>query len=540
MSPSLPTCMSTWQRVLLTGGYWALISIVLGFTVHDPFIEDAVGYMGTATESFSKHPWKPYVDIGDTGHPQLFCYLVAWFWRFNWAARLEFSHLAVWLSGALALSASHGMAVRIMAGRLGRSAHLAGVATALVLLTHPLMISHLAQYLNDVPMMACGMALMLAIVEQRYGWATLWACGLAFTKMTGPVGVVAIGMFEFALWLGARGWRLPWKQNALRLMPFVVSGTLFSLYLFVKLVLLDRPLTIFQEHTVWNTNFKDLLEESLTVARVFLWAPSFAMAFWLWIAVGGLFVTIIRWGRRRASKASPQQPFAPPAQWHAYGIMLWMTLVYCLFYAFQALWDQARWFLMFYPLVAIGGIHGLLILTGNRRAVWIPLAGLWMAFQVARWHGAWIEPIDSILPGTAERLKVKPPSFSLDYRTQLKLYQQAVAAIEHGKPTQRVFCLYPTSGVISLPCNGYVEREIPIRCVDWFPSQQELAQHVDQDLSANTGEVLTLFCSWDFMVDESRGRLRDLYATEVIDRMEGPAGEWIELSRVLRPQAAQE
>lgn len=538
-------------RVGLFLGYFVVIALILLHTIHDPMVDDAIGYMGTSTQAFMQHPWKPYVDIGDTGHPQLFCYLVAPFWKLHWPWRLEFAHLAVWLSAAFALSQSHQMAVRLAGWRYARAPHAVGVAVAVILLAHPLMIANTAQYLNDVPMMAWGMALILAVARERYGWATVWAVCLTFTKLTGSIGVFAVGSFEFAAWLLARGWRAGWRRFTLRFMPYALSAGLLALYLFIKLHLMGRPLSVFNEHTQWLTTWDELTKAAGIILNTFLRVPRLSMELWEGLALVALAAVLLhractRWMLRAPASNTMEQDRADPpcavppwkAQVHGYGLMVWMALVYFGFYTVQILWDQARWFLMFYPLLAIGGVHGLLILTRGRLWLWVWPVLLWAGLNVMRWHAAWLEPLERVRPGSAAELMVRPPTFSLDYRLQIAMWQRTLAKMEGEGPLARVYCLYPTTGVMVLPECGYLEGALPMLALSWFAEEAELRGKIEEDLRAGTGAVLYVACSWDAEVARHRERMERACEMRTVFHETGLDGMWVEVRRVeaIKPQ----
>lgn len=455
------------RRLALFFAYLACIAAVLNTRLNDGFLGDAIGYMGPATAEFSSHPLFPFLH-DDTGHPLIICYFVGLFWRVFGQSNVA-AHLLIWVCGAVALSATHGLAVRVLGRTRGRfGAEWLGVAGAGCLFVQPLFISYTAQYLSAVPHVAFGMALILALRERRYRAAVAWAVLFSMTRATGAVILAAMGAFELFWLLRNRRSESDIKKLLIGLSPFVAGGLALAAYIGVKTLVLGLPLTSYPSfQTSSSSSLSSLWAELRSAWRGTLFFPRLGMGLWLvTIILGGFAWIVFRLTGvvPRTRSESGDDKHLPNGEgsfdhdkFRVYGLFVVMALAIFIFHTIHGLYNHARFFMLIHPALIIAGIDGLLLLSGRRMAFVVFAVVLWGSVQIPRWHDDWIKALTRGTPSSFQDLRVPHiTEQTLDIQYPIELYENMARYVESASPNCLVLGLYPSNAALALPASGYV------------------------------------------------------------------------------------
>lgn len=451
-----PRARTTLALVGLFCLHLMLVALTLRDALFDPlYTNDAIDYMIVATEEAYRHPWDPMVDRNhalDTGHPLLIPYLcgVAWhvFGQATWVL-----HLAIWLCAALAMTSSHVLG-RIVFQRLDpRSARLAAWLLPLMLLSHPVFISNTAQYLNEVPMTAFTVALIASMIARRPAQPALWATLLALTRLPGIVSVAMLAVAELAIQFFVLK-----ERDYLKLIKSIqgqlIAAAILAGYLFVKMVIRDRPLTDYAQNVHWNFSFSYLVSEAKgiwisTFAHPNLGLfPIFALA-----CVGAVILLRMRWRSARQDDSRSPTDITPLIRLACYGAILMLGNV--LFYSTAKQNNNPRYFLMFYPMILVGGVATLLYLSKGRKPIWISLCLLWITLQISRWHSPTWEPTREMAPKLHAYLAPRDVMNCMDYRDSIIVFEEMIADLNASDPPPQIISGFPSSQIYTSRTAGF-------------------------------------------------------------------------------------
>lgn len=436
--------------------YFILIALSLRGALVDPlYTNDAIDYMIVATEEALRHPWDPMVDRSfalDTGHPLLIPYLCGLVWSVL-GSQLWILHLIIWICAAIALTGTHWLARTALLRVNPKSASLAAWFPPLMLLAHPVFISNTAQYLNEVPMTAFTIALITSMIAQRPAQSALWATLLVLTRLPGVVTVALLAGAEIMFLIIAE------KERSLPKLIKSISGHLFSigilaLYLFVKIVLRGRPLTDYQQNMNWNFEITHFAGEVTGIWRSIFAHPHLGLfPIFILACVGAVLIVRSKLSSVRHEISSPRSEFDPLIRLACYGAA--MIIGNILFYGAAKQNNNPRYFLMFYPVILVGGIATLLYITRGRKPIWISISLMWMALQFSRWHSATWEPLREMAPKLHTYLAPRNVMNCMDYRDSIIVFEEMIADLNASDPPPQIISGFPSSQTYTSRTAGF-------------------------------------------------------------------------------------
>jgi hypothetical protein len=515
------------RAVLLVALYFALIALFLNRDIDDGFVGDAIGYMGPNTAEFAAHPWRPFVEpapVNDSGHPLVVAYLVGLFWRF-FPHEPVFAHLAIWICGAVSLAATHRLAAHVI-GTNGVGPRAAtGALAAGLLFVHPMFLAMTTQYLNAVPSLAFLTSMVLAASQNRLVAVAIWGLLLTFTRISGIMAVAGLAAFVvYRLYRAGASARSP--RTVAALAPYGACAALLGAYLVVKLGLLGLPLTTFDAHYQWNPRPGALFAGLVDVGSAAFFSPAGGIFVWFLFAIAAAAAALLRpWN------APVSRERGPSATWDArscYGAMAAIFAVEGAFEALHGLPSQSRWFLKFYPFAIVAGLHGLLVLTRERRALWLPVAVAWAALQILRWEEHWLDPLARYAPALRAHLALEGQDESLAVRRQVRSYEQLVEDTAAIQPAPLVVGYYPTMTVLVRAPAGYVREPFDHIYLYGILTPQQLCRALAEGATPDDTPVHVMIGSWD-VLELDRQTIRSWDSLRLIKTYDSGMGHWADV-----------
>lgn len=474
--------------------YFSLIATVLSGYAFYGFIGDAAAYVAYNTYEYSTHPLFPYLAEQDTGHPLIFAWLNGLFWS-RFGIQPFIANVSIWLYAAMALVALQYLTQNVVAASLGSKApRWAGLAAALCLFSTPLFISNTAQYLSALPHLAFSLMMLVAWYRRRPGWLVLWALLLTFTRITGFLSVLGLGLFDLGRELYFHRVRRPRRLLALML-PYVICGFFFTTYLSIKLIALDRPLTTMAQNELFAEKPIFVLHQIRIIMGHSFAQPRYSFSLII-IPIG---IALGSWCYRKlgARMALQTDPGASPRNPALYGAFLLVIFMPGLLYAVHELWPQPRWFLTSHALVILAGMHALFFLLPRFPKVVMAALVLWCSLQILRWQPTWVP---EIFPN---RLRIQRqmaiyPYLTLDFVKQKQLYHRLADWYQERPLASLAFiAAWPTYKVLDCPQSGYIQDSNKVGAIDWLAGDPVRLRNFIHLASAKYDSLYFLFASWD-------------------------------------------
>lgn len=492
-----------WQKELPPGVQWtvaflfylALIATILAGSAFLGFLGDAAGYVAPNTWDYATHPLFPFLSDQDTGHPLIYAWINGLFWRWLGIQPLV-AYISIWIYAALALTSLQYLARRVIESSLGPKApRWAGLAAALCLLATPLFISYSAQYLSAVPHLAFSLLMLAAWYAGRRGWLTLWALMLTFTRITGCLSVLGLGLFDFAREIHRHRLRRP-KRLLLIMTPYLASGLLFVGYLFIKLIVLNRPMTTLAINEKLALAPLAILRQLTSILEHSFHYPRYSFA--LFLVPIGLALGLHRFGKKKSAAPPPTSKNASPSNRTVYAAFLCTVAPPAALYTVHALWPQPRWFLIHHALIILAGVHALFFLLRNhRRLVAVLLIG-WCALQVLRWQSPWVYKVFPHHPVVRHHLAMHFP-LNLNVIKQKQLYHELADWWHtHTPPQAGAIAAWPTYRVLQDPQGGFVFDDNVVIPIEWLSAEENRLAEFLQSAPQAYDRTYLIYCNRDF------------------------------------------
>lgn len=516
--------------------YFLLMAAILFHARHFGFNGDESGYVSPNTAEIASHPFNPFIFEIDTGHPIIYTYPVAVAWRLL-GMRNVAANIAMWVYAALALTALHALARRMLArAPKKRAPAWLGAASALALLSTPMFISLTAQYLDPMPYLAALLLMVLAWASGRRIALGVLAVLLALIRITGSFSVLGLGLFDLGYqWFVLR--RRSWRGVLNALAPYAATGAVVFVYMSIKLFVLHRPMSTIRANKMSFAGWAGIQRNIDWTLGALFRMPRYCFTIMLVIAGMAVIVTLVRRGLRRlrgpqaGAAEAPAQPAAEtlPGGAAIYGALFAAMLAPTLFYIIDFVWFlQPRYLLFWHALLVIMGVHGLAVLLGRRAWLVLPVLGLWCGLQVTRWHGHWVDrALTFCSPRTRGQLSLGP-TFSLDVLYYKELTGKAVNWVRRKSPNAATFCNYPTTSAFGCEFTGYGPVLGVNYATSWI-SRDNPKDYLYRSLREGR-EVYFVLASWDIPRESKlQSDLMALIQTRECFSSTAPSKAWIRI-----------
>jgi hypothetical protein len=495
--------------------YFSVIAAILSGYAFCGFIGDAAAYVARNTHEYSTHPLLPYLTVQDTGHPLIFAWLNGLLWR-AWGIQPLIANVSIWLYAALALTALQFLAQNVVTTTLGaRAPRWAGLAAALCLLSTPLFIANTAQYVGELPHLAFNLMMLAAWYRRRRGWLTFWAFLLTFTRITGCLAVLGLGLFDLGRELRAGGMRRPRRLFVLML-PYLICGLLFAVYLTVKLWVLGRPLTTIEVNEAFAGGSTTLLGQAGIILAHTFNQPRYSFGL---LAIPAAIALGLHGWRRFALRSDRAGDAAVGISNAAlYSAFAAVAVVPALLYALHDLWPQPRWFLIHHALIVLLGVHGLFCLAPRSRATVAAILIAWCSLQILRWQPSWIRVAFSAHPKIQQQLIMYPP-LTLNEVHLKRLYHRLAEWYER-RPLRSAFFLaaWPTTHVLDRPQSGFIRDTNQIGAIDRLAADPDQLTNLVLLANAQYDDLYLLYASAD--AEQIRDKTLEVLARHPAFRIE--------------------
>jgi hypothetical protein len=304
----------------------------------------------------------------------------------------------------------------------------AGMLAALFLSVNAIFFAQAGMFLPDLPVAACGVASVYAMLRSRWAQYVFWALWLVLMKETALALVTAIALY--ALWRERQGGIMPALGAALRwgfpLLPMAIYYGVQKATtgrMFVDFAALGEPAGFFDPRLALS-QFRPVTS----------WLFAAQMR---WIFTGLILANLIVHRRER------QRP----------ELMLFLLIALCSGYAFIMLYFLPRYLLpvapYFYVLAA-----GALVAFVPRPRWQAALGAALVALSIAQ------------VPGKAEGGNHE---WDMGYLAATRMYQATAVWLETHAPDARIATTWPLSEYLGEPKLGYVARPlnaVPLRDLD--------------------------------------------------------------------------
>jgi hypothetical protein len=297
----------------------------------------------------------------------------------------------------------------------------AGIIAALLLFCNAIYFAQAGMFHPDLPVAACGVASVYAMLRGEYGRYLFWALWLVLMKETGLALVVAISAYAFLIeWrhgvAAALGAALRWSP------PLLVMGLYYALQrlttgrFFMDFAQLGEPAGFFLPHLA--------MAQFRPVTR---WLFSEQLR---WI-ISALIVANL--AVNRAARRRPE-------------LLLFSLIAIGSGYAFCGLYFLPRYLLPVAPYLFVLGA-GALVELFPERVVHLPLAAALLAVMIVRLPG-------SERPGNRE--------WDMGYLQAVRTYQDAAAYLDAHHRGRRIATTWPLEAYLRGPELGYVARPLDV------------------------------------------------------------------------------
>lgn len=467
--------------------WFALIALLLFPTAQLGFISDAAGYISDDTAIYASHPLMPFLEFNDSGHPLVFAWINGIIWHLFGQSNAV-ANVSIWLYAAIALTAFQSLARRMFAN-YGRVAGWGSWLATLCLFITPAFIGNAAYYATAIPTLAFALAMIAAWAAGRRGWIGFWAVMLAFTRITGIVSVAGLAIADFAWhWLaGRRRGRL-----ARSIVPYLAAPILLGIYLFIKMVVLGRPLSTYGQATGFLFDRQYFFDQICLCFKYTLSFPPQGVDWCVWPAAAGL---ALAGARRLWQPAWRRQPMGEhPGGAAIYAGLVAVNVPMFLLYAVHTYPAQPGWFLPAVALVVLAGIHGLFVVFGRWPALALTPALMWCVLQWAHASEGRLHRLQRHYP-ILNRTWATPPN-SLDSIDCRRLNEQAARWIESSGPHPAVLSIWESIVIQSRPSAGFVRRPVEGFSIVTAIQNNTLDRYLTQ-ARGKYDPVLLVHASWD-------------------------------------------
>jgi hypothetical protein len=170
----------------------------------------------------------------------------------------------------------------------------------------PLLLSYTGRYISSLPHLAFSLLMLAAWHCNRRGWLTVIAFLLTFTRITGCLSVLSLGLLDLCREVYTHRFHRP-RHMMILMLPYLVCGLVFIAYLVFKLFVLDRPLTNIQGNILKSESFSILQQFRIILDHSFN-QPRFSFSLFLIPVVFVLALHV----RRRFHGKKLDQVNSPP------------------------------------------------------------------------------------------------------------------------------------------------------------------------------------------------------------------------------------